>query len=325
MHLFYVIMKLFASIKAWLELLRPLEWSKTLAGMIFGALLALFAGLIIPIPNFLGLPNIILFIIGFVIAGPLLWGGLYTLNDLSDIEKDKQHSIKKNRPLPSGRIKPLHAWIVSIAFVLIALILGFFINIYFFICLLAMLFNNQVLYSAQPFRFKERLGFDLVSGSMINPLFRFLAGFSLFASSFFAPILFILFVVGIQFGGYTLYRLSGKKVEKQLGYKSTVVLVPEKIVKSLAYSGIAISILAFIAMILLPLAGIKNQLLGFLPLRFAWLVILSAFLVPFYLKALKDPQHMDMKRIYRLIYYHNLLFLLGFVILFVVDFSFLHF
>src|SRR5262245_24911304 len=34
----------------------------------------------------------------------LLYGGIYTLNDLRDLKSDLQHTRKRNRPLPSGRI-----------------------------------------------------------------------------------------------------------------------------------------------------------------------------------------------------------------------------
>ncbi len=50
---------------------------------------------------------------------------VYILNDMSDIEKDKLHPIKKNRPLASGRVSKTNAWIVMILLVIISIILSF--------------------------------------------------------------------------------------------------------------------------------------------------------------------------------------------------------
>ena len=50
---------------------------------------------------------------------------VYILNDMSDIEKDKLHPIKKNRPLASGRVSKTNAWIVMILLVVISIILSF--------------------------------------------------------------------------------------------------------------------------------------------------------------------------------------------------------
>lgn len=39
--------------------------------------------------------------------------GIYFLNDLMDVEKDKLHPIKKNRPIASGKIPQKIAWIIT--------------------------------------------------------------------------------------------------------------------------------------------------------------------------------------------------------------------
>jgi len=58
----------------------------------------------------------------------LISGGIYILNDLSDIEADKNHHRKSLRPLASGRLDPLIAKIVLIVVLTLSLIFSFLIN-----------------------------------------------------------------------------------------------------------------------------------------------------------------------------------------------------
>lgn len=71
---------------------------------------------------------------------------VYVVNDLIDIEADKAHPKKKNRPLPSGRIKKSSALILAIVLLLVVLLSYFFFNPQFIFFLYAFLFLN-ILYS----------------------------------------------------------------------------------------------------------------------------------------------------------------------------------
>jgi decaprenyl-phosphate phosphoribosyltransferase len=51
-------------------------------------------------------------------------GGVYVLNDLKDIEEDRQHSTKKNRPLASGAVSPRGAAIFMTGLLLLAALAG---------------------------------------------------------------------------------------------------------------------------------------------------------------------------------------------------------
>jgi len=84
---------------------------------------------------------------------------IYVINDLIDIEADRAHSLKKNRPLPSGVISKTSAVITFIAIlILIGLILPSF-NYYFIICVAAFIILN-VLYT---FYFKHIVILDVFS------------------------------------------------------------------------------------------------------------------------------------------------------------------
>lgn len=52
----------------------------------------------------------------------LLSGAVYLINDLADIEKDRQHPLKRNRPLPSGRLGRFPAHVSILMLVIISLV-----------------------------------------------------------------------------------------------------------------------------------------------------------------------------------------------------------
>ena len=249
-----------------------------------------------------------LFIIGFLVAGPLLWGGLYALNDYTDWQKDKLHAVKRKRPIPSGQVKPNLALAWAGLLIVLSFTVALTLNNFLFTISLLLMLINQLLYTLPPIHLKKKPVLDLISGSLINPLFRFYAGWALFLPVMNAPLLVILFILGFQFGGYTLYRLSGKKLEQSLDYKSSIVVFGEKNMKLIAYAGMIIGGVSYIA----------ATLIGVLPFRFIWLSVLSFLFIPLYLNALKDPQGMDIEKMHRLVYLHYIGFMIGFILLFLI-------
>jgi 4-hydroxybenzoate polyprenyltransferase len=55
-------------------------------------------------------------------------GTVYIINDLADIENDRNHPKKCHRPLASGQLRTRTAWIASILIPLVALPLGFLVD-----------------------------------------------------------------------------------------------------------------------------------------------------------------------------------------------------
>ncbi len=62
----------------------------------------------------------------------LLSSSIYVFNDIKDIEEDKNHPIKKNRMLPSGRLSVGLAWILFFVFGTVSILGSWLINIEFF-------------------------------------------------------------------------------------------------------------------------------------------------------------------------------------------------
>ena len=73
--------------------LRPRQWPKNLL---------VFAGLVFSL-NLFNLTDLLRALAGFVVFC-LLSGGVYLVNDLADVEKDRLHPLKRLRPIASGRL-----------------------------------------------------------------------------------------------------------------------------------------------------------------------------------------------------------------------------
>lgn len=69
-------------------------------------------------------------VLGFILLC-LISGTIYLINDLIDIDKDRQHPIKKNRPIPSGKVPVRVAVIVALILSALCLPLSFLLDINF--------------------------------------------------------------------------------------------------------------------------------------------------------------------------------------------------
>jgi 4-hydroxybenzoate polyprenyltransferase len=69
-------------------------------------------------------------IIGFVMLC-LISGTVYLINDLVDVEKDRQHPTKRNRPLPSGQLSKSVAILAAVLIPAAVLPLGFLLDVAF--------------------------------------------------------------------------------------------------------------------------------------------------------------------------------------------------
>ena len=82
-----------------LESLRPKQWTKNLL---------LFAGLLFS-KNIFEVPLLVKATGSFILFC-LLSGTVYLVNDLLDVEQDRQHPMKSKRPVASGRLPVFWAW-----------------------------------------------------------------------------------------------------------------------------------------------------------------------------------------------------------------------
>ena len=103
-----------------LRLLRPKQWTKNL--LLFAALI--FAEKLFD-PG-----AIVLAVLGFA-AFCIASSSVYIVNDLIDVERDRLHPEKRNRPIAAGDVTPAVAWIIAGFLTAAALGLAFWIEIRF--------------------------------------------------------------------------------------------------------------------------------------------------------------------------------------------------
>ena len=108
------------NLKGLIKTMRPKQWTKNailFAALIFDAKLLR--------PKYL-----LQTILGFILFC-LISGVVYTINDLVDVEKDRQHPQKRRRPLASGALSPRFAIVAAGVIGVGSLAIGFWLNTIF--------------------------------------------------------------------------------------------------------------------------------------------------------------------------------------------------
>jgi 4-hydroxybenzoate polyprenyltransferase len=116
---------------ALLKTMRPRQWTKN--GFVFFALVfdkQLFR-----------LDALLHTVAGFFLFS-LISSAVYIINDIEDLEADRQHPQKKKRPLPSGQLPVRVAWIAAILIVAIVLPLAYLLAPIFALVLTTYLVMN---------------------------------------------------------------------------------------------------------------------------------------------------------------------------------------
>ena len=76
----------------------------------------------------------------------LLAGAVYAMNDIADMQADRQHPVKRHRPIPAGRVPLVWARALAVGLVVIALAGAFSLSIGFG-CIAAAYYGLNVAYS----------------------------------------------------------------------------------------------------------------------------------------------------------------------------------
>lgn len=120
---------------AYLKLLRPKDWAKNL----FLFIPLFFSGEIFNFPKLMNVSE------GFI-AFCCIASSIYIINDYADIESDKRHPQKRNRPLASGKAKTTIALAIAIVLFITGFLIAHKIGNTFFL-LLGIYFSLNISYS----------------------------------------------------------------------------------------------------------------------------------------------------------------------------------
>jgi 4-hydroxybenzoate polyprenyltransferase len=99
---------------ALIQAMRPKQWTKN--GFIYAALV--FDG------QLGNLPALLRTTLGFALFC-LASSAVYLFNDIRDLDEDRRHPTKRQRPLPSGRLSLRVAWVAAVVLAGIAVVGGF--------------------------------------------------------------------------------------------------------------------------------------------------------------------------------------------------------
>lgn len=135
----------------YLKLLRPRQWIKNFF---------VFAPLVFS-SSFTDQSQVFLSLLAFVLFC-LTSSSVYILNDIVDLDKDRQHPKKKNRPIANGSISVNSAIILMISLILLVIVISFIFNKLVTLFLLLYLINN-LLYSL---KLKHMILLDVLSISI---------------------------------------------------------------------------------------------------------------------------------------------------------------
>lgn len=115
---------------------RPRQWLKNLS---------LFAAVVFSGRLFIG--DVFLSVVYAFVAFSVLASGIYFLNDIVDIEKDKKHPIKSNRPIASGKLPIGIARLVSVLLITTSLVYSYSVIGSYFTYILILYTLIQLSYS----------------------------------------------------------------------------------------------------------------------------------------------------------------------------------
>jgi len=137
---------------------------------------------------------------------------VYIINDISDIEADRQHPKKKKRPLPSGQLPVNVAWVAACLMTVIAIPLGYMLSPAFALVIAVYLLTNLA-YSRWLKHIPIVDVFILASGFVL----RVAAGVVLIVVQRFSPWLFVVTTLGSLFLGFGKRRAEMSLLEQGAG------------------------------------------------------------------------------------------------------------
>ena len=272
--------------RAHVEIARPDYWFKNVF---------VIPGIVIALGTVTGVDaaDLAIRIIVGLAATCLIASSNYTLNEVLDAPSDLHHPVKKNRAVPSGRVRPAAAYVQWLVLLAAGMALALSITIPFALSLLA-LWLMAVLYNVPPMRTKDQPYLDVLSEAINNPL-RMLAGWFIVTSATIAPASLLLsyWMIGCYFMALKRYAelmSIGDPVRAGAYRRSFAHYTPERLI-------VAIMFYAAAAMLFFGAFSMRYRLE--LLLAFPLVALVMAMYLRVALKpnsAAQNPEHLYRER-----------------------------
>jgi len=217
--------------RAHVEIARPDYWFKNVF---------VIPGIVIALGTVTGVDarDLAVRIVVGLVATCLIASSNYTLNEVLDAPSDLHHPVKRNRAVPSGRVRPAAAYVQWILLFIAGMALALSITIPFALSLLA-LWIMAVVYNVPPVRAKDQPYVDVLSEAINNPL-RMLAGWFIVTSATMAPASLLLsyWMIGCYFMALKRYaelKSIGDRAAAGAYRRSFAHYTPERLIVAIMF------------------------------------------------------------------------------------------
>lgn len=252
------------AIVPYIRIARPDHWFKNVF-MLPGVIFAIFDA-----PDLLSWQILPSLLSGFM-STCLVASSNYIINEIIDASRDIYHPVKKNRPIPSGQVNLKIAYVEGILLGLTGLIIGWHINLFFFISLLSLMVMG-FLYNIPPIRLKDIPYLDVLAESLNNPIRLFLGWFTV--NEAYLPTLSLImayWMIGAFFMAikrYAEYRRIGNPLMAEKYRKSFSYYNEYRLILSIVYYASAFSLFFGIFLVRYRIELILSVpfLAGFIPM-----------------------------------------------------------
>lgn len=165
-------------LKHYIHIARPDHWFKNifmLPGMIMGLYYTRFS---------FDHTSLAMVLLG-ILATCLIASANYVINEWLDLDYDRFHPVKKNRPAVTAGLKKQYIILEYILLALAGLGISYFIST-LFLLIEGLFLVMGFFYNVKPFRTKDKAYLDVLSESVNNPI-RFILGWLLIGIEFIPP------------------------------------------------------------------------------------------------------------------------------------------
>jgi hypothetical protein len=192
-------------------------------------------------------------IIGGLILVSVLWGVLYTLNDLTDLDVDRRDRSKQNRAFIQNKVDKEFILLFVAIIVLVVFIISFVTLPAAFTIIMALMLINQLIYTLPPIRLKDTVLAPFFS-TATNSVLRLASCAVLLGDVFLVPLSVYLFMYLAGMGTFLMYK-SRPKDASMVGIMGGAVLLYTLLVGDMNIIQFAVAILpSFLATVPLYLS-----------------------------------------------------------------------